>query len=151
MHRWTGLSGPSLFDDLIFKRVFMKIEVFHLLMPFLGQKGQDALVEEFLFDLFDRVLQAFDRSFYRGDNIPGEHLRKVMEQGGKIVVVEPLSAGRDLQGEEVREDGHDEHVAQDRGLWNSLGLGPSLLKAKLAAEVDKSLRLFDKGRSVELR
>ena len=66
-------------------------------MPFPGQEGQDALVEEFLFDLFDRILQSFDRSFDRGDNVPGQHLRKIMEQGGKIVVVKPLFAGRDFQ------------------------------------------------------
>ena len=73
----------------------MKIEVFHLPVPFPREERQDTLVEKLLLDLLDRILKTLDRSFHGRDDIPGEHFRKVVKQGGKIVVVEPLLAARD--------------------------------------------------------
>ena len=60
-----------------------------------------------------------------------------MKQACKEIVVVPLRAGLDLQGEQVEEQGHDQHVAQNGRFRNSMNVAPPRLETELAAEINE--------------
>ena len=101
---------------------FVLHEVEQLGMPVARHQRHQALFHLNALVGLDDLLEAFHRRLHRGGDVSRQYLRKVVEQAGPEAVVQTPIAGPQLPQAEIGEDGHDQHVAQHRGLRDARGL-----------------------------
>ena len=110
-------------------------------MPGLGQKGEDALLHRARLIASDQVVEPLNERLDGRDDVPRQHLRQVVEEPPEKVVVDAPLAGSELVRDDPGYEGDEEQMPQDRGLWDTGGLGPSPLKSQLPHQRDEAPEL----------
>jgi len=85
------------------------------------------------FILLDQIPDALDRTFNRGNDVPGQKFRNIMKKARKKIVHPPGLAPFHHQGEKIPVAGNNEHVPQNSRFRDTRSLGPALLETELTA------------------
>ena len=118
-------------------------------MPPGGEGAEDTPLQLLQFIGAQKAWELVYGAFDRGDDVPREQFRQIVEQSGEEVVDPARGTGSEGEAEKIRITRNEEHVPEHGGFRHAGRVGPADLEAELAAQLGETPqgrgRIAEKG------
>ena len=118
-------------------------------MPPGGEGAEDTPLQLLQFVGAQKAWELVYGAFDRGDDVPREQFRQIVEQSGEEVVDPARGTGSEGEAEKIRVARNEEHVPEHGGFRHAGRVGPADLEAELAAQLGETPqgrgRIAEKG------